>query len=188
MNQIELEPETRAVLDRIRHSSKVLSIFEMPADLAEAAVWEIGRALVDNQHLPMIQQHSYRWFLREVAKLLRTKTGWDLALELEIALRKWVGYKVDSLLTQALLRECCERIAAMTPEEVEERQELTTRTQRHEEGAPKKRTSADDADPADCVPAPGTNNERRCTSNEGTTTGVGNGKANSDAAAASALG
>ena len=35
MNQIELEPETRAVLNRIRHSSKVLSIYEMPADLAD---------------------------------------------------------------------------------------------------------------------------------------------------------
>ena len=37
MNQIELTMETRAVLDRIRHSSRVLSIYEMPADLAEAA-------------------------------------------------------------------------------------------------------------------------------------------------------
>ena len=36
MNLIELEPETRDVLDRIRHSSTVLSIYEMPADLAEA--------------------------------------------------------------------------------------------------------------------------------------------------------
>jgi len=40
MNQIELEPETRAVLDRIRHSSKVLSIFEMPPVLAVAADWQ----------------------------------------------------------------------------------------------------------------------------------------------------
>ena len=36
MNQIELESETRDVLDRIRHTSNVLSIYEMPADLAEA--------------------------------------------------------------------------------------------------------------------------------------------------------
>ncbi len=43
MNEIDLSPETRALLDRIRRSSKVLSIFDMPADLAEAAVWEIGR-------------------------------------------------------------------------------------------------------------------------------------------------
>ena len=32
---IELEPKTRAMLDRIRHSTRVLSIYEMPADLAD---------------------------------------------------------------------------------------------------------------------------------------------------------
>ena len=37
MNTIELEPETRSLLDRIRHRSEVLSVYEMPADLAEAA-------------------------------------------------------------------------------------------------------------------------------------------------------
>jgi hypothetical protein len=37
MEKTELAPETRKLLDMIRHSSKVLSIFEMPADLAEAA-------------------------------------------------------------------------------------------------------------------------------------------------------
>jgi hypothetical protein len=124
MNQIELEPETRKVLDRIRHSSKVLSIYEMPADLAETAVWEIGKVLVDNQHPKNVQYQTYRWFLREVAKLLRTKTGWDLALELEICLRKWQDYRLDPVLCQALVRECCERIAAMTPEEVEEKVEV----------------------------------------------------------------
>ena len=35
MNMIELEPKTRAMLDRIRHSSKVLSMYEMPLDLAD---------------------------------------------------------------------------------------------------------------------------------------------------------
>ncbi len=133
MNQIELESETRAVLDRIRHSSKALSTYEMPADLAEVAVWEIGKVLVDNQHLPNVQYQTYRWFLREVSKLLRTRTGWDLALELEICMRKWQDYRLDPVLCQALVRECCERIASMTPEEVEEGQGSTTKTQRHEE-------------------------------------------------------
>jgi hypothetical protein len=127
MDTIDLNHETRATLDRIRHSSRVLSVYEMPADLAEAAVWEIGKVLVANQHLPMIQQHSYRWFLREVAKLMRTKTGWDLALELEISMRKWVAYKLDPLLMQALVRECCDRIAAMTPDQIEERSNEETR-------------------------------------------------------------
>ena len=37
MNSIELEPETRSLLDRVRHRSKVLSLYDMPSDLAEAA-------------------------------------------------------------------------------------------------------------------------------------------------------
>jgi hypothetical protein len=119
MNPIELEPKTRNVLDRIRHSSKFLSVYDMPADLAEAAVWEVGKALLDNLKMPMVQYNNYRWFLRELSKLLRTKTGWDLALELEICLRKWSVYLLDPKALQALLRECCDRIADMSPEEVE---------------------------------------------------------------------
>jgi hypothetical protein len=124
MIQLELDPKSKAVLDRIRHSSKVLSIYEMPSDLAEAAVWEIGRVLVENAHLPMVQCNTYRWYLRELSKLLRTKTGWDLALELELCLRKWVGFCLDPAMLQALMRECCERIGEMTPEEVEEKVEV----------------------------------------------------------------
>ena len=37
MNQIDLAPETCAVLDRIRHSSRVLLTYDMPADLAGSA-------------------------------------------------------------------------------------------------------------------------------------------------------
>ena len=36
MDTIELEPETRSLLDRIRHRSEVLSIYDMPSDLARA--------------------------------------------------------------------------------------------------------------------------------------------------------
>ena len=75
MSQLELEQETRDVLDRIRHTSNVLSIYEMPADLAEAAVWEIGKVLLDKQNLHLVQYNTYRWFLREMSRLPRTKTG-----------------------------------------------------------------------------------------------------------------
>jgi hypothetical protein len=37
MNTIELDPETRSLLDRVRHRSEVLSIYDTPSDLAEAA-------------------------------------------------------------------------------------------------------------------------------------------------------
>jgi hypothetical protein len=56
MNQMELEPKTKAVLDRIRHSSEFLSIFEMLSDLAEAAVWEIGKLALTDKPVPLVQQ------------------------------------------------------------------------------------------------------------------------------------
>jgi hypothetical protein len=37
MNQIELNQQSRELLERVRHR-KVLSLFDMPSDLAEAAV------------------------------------------------------------------------------------------------------------------------------------------------------
>jgi hypothetical protein len=120
MNQIELLSVTRSLLDCIRHSSRVLSIYEMPPDLAESAVWEIGRILLDEHRVPMVPYNQFRWFLRELSRLLRTRTGWDLASELEICLRKWAAYRMDPVLLQALARECLDRIGAMTPEEVEE--------------------------------------------------------------------
>ncbi|MBN2465926.1 hypothetical protein JXD38_09940 [candidate division WOR-3 bacterium] len=53
MNQIELDQETRDLLDRVRHSRRPLCLFEMPADLAEAAVWENGRTLPEPTQLPL---------------------------------------------------------------------------------------------------------------------------------------
>jgi hypothetical protein len=187
MSQFELDERTRTVLDRVRHSTATLSVYDMPADLAEAAVWEIGKILLEDRHLPLVQYNTCRWYLREVSKLLRTKTGWGLALELEICLRKWAAYQLEPELLQPLLCECCDRIGAMTPEEVEEGGDSTTKTQRHEEARGEEtakdaknakvrtRTSADDADSADCVSVPGTNNDERCTKNVPTTAGAGNG-------------
>ena len=124
MNQFEPNQQSRDMLERVRHMSKVLSLYDMPADLAEAAVWEIGRTLLDRMELPPVTQSGYRWYLRELSKLLRAKTGWELALELEITLRKWVGYRLDPQLLQDLLYECYSHIAAMTPDEIEVKTEV----------------------------------------------------------------
>jgi hypothetical protein len=129
MNQIELNQDTRDLLDRVRHKRKCLTLYDMPADLAEAAVWEIGKILLDPQKLPTVQYNTYRWYLRELSKLLRTPAGWDLALELELCLRKWVGFCLDPAMLQALLRECYDRIGAMTAEEVEVKAEVEAKAE-----------------------------------------------------------
>ena len=135
MNTIELEPNTRKALDWVRHRSKVLSLYEMPADLAELTVWEIGKLVLETMQMPLVQYNQYRWFLRELSKLLRTKTGWDLALELEICLRKWSAYRLDPVLLQVLVRESLDRLSSMSPEDVEAVRDSTTKTPRHKEAS-----------------------------------------------------
>jgi len=88
---------------------------------------QIGKILLDHQALPLVQYNTYRWYLRELAKLFRTKTGWNLGLELEICLRKWVAYSLDPELLQALLCECYFRIGAMTPGAVQKNPKHETR-------------------------------------------------------------
>jgi len=171
MNEIELDQETRLLLDRVRHKRKTLSLFDMPPDLAEAAVWEIGKVVLDHQQLPLVQYNAYRWYLRELAKLLRTKTGWGLGLELEICLRKWVAFRLNPELLQALLRECYQRIGAMTPEEVESGEELTTKTQRHNsQNRPKSEVRMQNSEVRSANSGIGQNDERG-TMNEVTTPG-----------------
>ena len=43
MNEMELNQKTRDLLDRVRHGCKTLSLFDSPADLAEAANGQIDK-------------------------------------------------------------------------------------------------------------------------------------------------
>jgi hypothetical protein len=54
MSQFELDERTRAVLDRVRHSTATLSVYDMPPDLAEAAVWEIGKIVLSGRFSPSL--------------------------------------------------------------------------------------------------------------------------------------
>jgi hypothetical protein len=54
MSQFELDERTRALLDRVRHSTATLSVYDMPADLAEAAVWEIGKIVLSGRFSPSL--------------------------------------------------------------------------------------------------------------------------------------
>jgi hypothetical protein len=54
MSQFELDERTRAVLDRVRHSTATLSVDVMRSDLAEAAVWEIGKIVLSGRFSPSL--------------------------------------------------------------------------------------------------------------------------------------
>jgi hypothetical protein len=60
MSQFELDERTRAVLDRVRHSTATLSVYDMPPDLAEAAVWDIGKIVQSGRFSPSLVLVSLR--------------------------------------------------------------------------------------------------------------------------------
>jgi hypothetical protein len=119
MSELILESATRQTLEKIRHSKGLLPIYDLPHDLAEQAVWEAGRELLDEVGPPQVIYNQCRWMLREMAKLYRTRSGWDLAFELEVFLRKWTGYQMNPGLVQGLLRHCHARMKSLSPAQLE---------------------------------------------------------------------
>ena len=106
MNTLKLDSETMQLLDRIRAGADTLMLDGVDSDLAEQAVRELARPELENARLTKLQQDQYRWFLRELTALLRTRDGWDLAFELELLVRKWIGLGLVSGRLQALIRQC----------------------------------------------------------------------------------
>jgi hypothetical protein len=51
-----------------------------------------------------------RWFLRELARLWRTRQGRDLAFHIELCLRKWKGLGLEPRTLQFLVCEAFERL------------------------------------------------------------------------------
>ena len=112
MNTLELEEPTRDLLQSIRAGRLELGLDDVDADLAEMAVWEIGRPVLNDAGLGLARYNQFRWFLRELAAVLRHKDGWDLAFGLEHLLRKWVvRYRVESPMAQLLVRTVCDHLS-----------------------------------------------------------------------------
>ncbi len=61
--------------------------------------------LLEGAGMSALQRMHYGWFLRELARLWRTKTGRDLAFHLELCMRKWLGFGLEKNTVQFLVSE-----------------------------------------------------------------------------------
>lgn len=111
METLELMTSTRHLLTAIRRDDVRLSVFELDPGVCENALVEIATPHVARSGEPRPRVLQYQWFLRELAKVLCSRQGWDLAFELELLLRRWVGFRLDSRMLQLLVRESCRRLA-----------------------------------------------------------------------------
>ncbi len=158
MKPVTLSQDVSKVLDEIRAGAEN-ALYGAGPDVSEELFAKHVVSLVEGAGLPVLQTMHYRWFLRELARLWRTRTGRDLAFHLELCIRKWVGLGLEPKTLQFLVCEAHERLKA---------QSLTTKTQRHEEPGGDMTGLSDNTDR---VPSPEPDDERR-TINDGTLPGI----------------
>jgi hypothetical protein len=134
---MKLSPEVNRVLEEIRKGAENALYCAEPA-AADKLFHEHVESLIEGAGLTSMQVIHYRWFLREVARLWRTRQGRDLAFHIELSLRKWRGLGLEPRTLRFLVCEAHERLKA---------QSLTTKTPSHQGSGPD--TSAESAKSAD---------------------------------------
>jgi hypothetical protein len=106
---IKLSPEVNRVLEEIRKGAENALYCAEPA-AADKLFHEHVESLIEGAGLTSMQVIHYRWFLREVAKLWRTRQGRDLAFHLELCLRRRKNPGLEPRTLQFLICESHERL------------------------------------------------------------------------------
>lgn len=106
MRPLPLTAETQAILTRIRTYGWTLSVFGM----SQSAAWRLVKARVRrcimDAGVAVIEINVYRRYVHELVKAFRTGAGEQLALAVELAIRKWANLGLSCALLQALLGDC----------------------------------------------------------------------------------
>jgi len=140
-------PDVEKVLEEIRAGAEN-ALYGAEPEKSEELFAKHVVSLIEGAGLPLLQTMHYRWFLRELARLWRTRTGRDLAFHLELCIRKWVGLGLEPRTLQFLVTEAHERLKAKTLE--------TAKDAKTAEGGDMTGLS----DYTDRVPSPDPNDER----------------------------
>jgi hypothetical protein len=111
LEPVELNRETTQTLDEIRSGADNALYGAASAD-AEERIHRFVLPLIEGSGLPSVQVIHYRWYLRELARHWRTRTGRDLAFHLELCIRKWRNLGLEPRTLQFLICEAHQRLKA----------------------------------------------------------------------------
>jgi hypothetical protein len=115
MKPLHLEKETRALLDTIRTGDEPLFLYGMEPGQVDLLMREVIDPILQGAALPAVILNQFRWYVRELGGLFRTRAGFDLAFNLELVLRKWLGFGMEAHSMQLILCEAYNRLLRMTP-------------------------------------------------------------------------
>lgn len=87
--EIVLSETGKMVIDAIQTATETHRLYGRDAGVCDATWSDVCRRLLDDAPMALHDRNKYRWFLREACRLLRTRTGNDLAYGFEMLLGKW---------------------------------------------------------------------------------------------------
>ncbi len=108
---VELNKDTVRTLDEIRAGADN-PLYGATPEAAERHFGRLIMPILEGSGLSGLHVMHYRWFLRELARLWRTRAGRDLAFHLEMCIRKWVCLGLEPNTVQFLVAEVYERLKA----------------------------------------------------------------------------
>ncbi len=109
MKPVALNAEMVQTLDQIRAGAENALYGASPAQADELFKKHLA-SLIVGSGMPVLQVMHYQWFLRELARLWRTRKGRDLAFHLELTIRKWVNLGLEPRTLQFLICEAHQRL------------------------------------------------------------------------------
>ena len=86
---VRMNPDMVKLLDKMRSDDQPYPVYQQPPEEADSRVCAVGQSLVTDANLAFANRNQYMWYVRELARLFRTRYGRDLAFHLELVMRKW---------------------------------------------------------------------------------------------------
>ena len=111
---VRMNPDMVRLLDRMRRDAEPYPVYQQPAAKADQKICAVAQSLLTDANLAAMTRMHYMWYVRELARLLRTRYGRDLAFHLELVMRKWQDLGLSPNILQIL---ACEVHNALRPSE-----------------------------------------------------------------------
>ena len=108
---VRLSPDMARLFNSLRAGAEPYSVYQQPAETADEQVCRVAESLLSDAGIDFTTRNAYMWYVRELAKLLRTRHGWDLAFHLEMVMRKWLMFGLESNTMQLLVCEIHHKLA-----------------------------------------------------------------------------
>ena len=109
---LDLNPETAQVLEEIRKAAEPYAVYGEDPAKTEAELRRLAQPLLEGAGLGKLYVMQYLWYVRELSRVFRTRTGRELAFQAELVMRKWLAFGLEPNTMQFIFCEIHLRLKA----------------------------------------------------------------------------